>query len=106
MLNRVWRCCTRTLYMIVSQLAPPLPHRVWADGRARGRTGRQATHKDGGAGVERCAHVTVYIYFSLCLSRFRNASPLLIPLVILSASLFSPVRAEVMSKEGVRPFGK
>ena len=35
---------------------------------------RHGDPKGGGAGVERCAGVTVYIYFSLCLSRFQRIS--------------------------------
>lgn len=73
MLNLVWRCCTLPLYMCVSQLAPPLPHRCVCDGCGIGQAGEQARHKDGGAGVERCAPVTVYIYFSLCLSASRSS---------------------------------
>ena len=68
MLNRVWRCRTHTFYVIISQLAPPLPHRWTDDDAENGQAGDQARHKDGGAGVERCAPVTVYIYFSPCLS--------------------------------------
>lgn len=74
MLNRVWRCYTSTLYVCISQLASPLPYCIVTDGYGIGQVDEQTRHKDGGAGVERYAHVTVYIYFSLCPPRSQSLS--------------------------------
>ena len=110
MLNRVCRCRTLTLFVYVRQLAPPLPHRWRAGWTTEGRRTGKATPKGGGAGVERCAPVTVYIYFSPCLSalvtpclsRFRSASPLRVHHVIVSRFAFTFARLAEVSPEAGR----
>ena len=109
MLNWVCRCRTLTLFVYVRRLAPPLPHRWQAGWTMEGRRAGKATPKGGGAGVERCAPVTVYIYFSPCLSalvtpclsRFRSVSPLRVHHVIVSRFAFTFARlAEVYPEAG------
>jgi hypothetical protein len=104
-----------TFIYVCQRVSPSPTPPIRGDACEIWQAGEQARHKDGGAGVERCAPVTVYIYFSLFLSAYAS---LFVPLVILSASQlirkgmwrllrFSPwAVVEVMSKEGVRPFGK
>ena len=110
MLNRVCRCSTCTHHLIISVLAPPLPYRWQAGWMTEGRRTGKATTKGGGAGVERCAPVTVYIYFSPCLSalvtpclsRFRSASPLRVHHVIVSRFAFTFARLAEVSPEAGR----
>lgn len=104
MLNRVCRCRTCTHHLIISVLAPPLPHRWQAGWMTEGRRAGKATPKGGGAAVERCAPVTVYIYFSPCLSRSYSLLMLRSAYVPFSDSPLG--RVEVMSKGGGAPLWK
>ena len=71
MLNRVWRCRTHTFYVIISQLAPPLPHRWTDDDAENGQAGEQARAQGWGCrgGTMRPCN-GIYILFSvpLCFS--------------------------------------